>query len=201
MLEKVRDLPGENLDRAAYHADFARESDRLTGIIWKLERAQRFREPHDPSWQALMAGDWPAALRVFEDERPALRTDAQANADRGTPVRRLRIIEYPISAYVQWEMQSFRVLAEEGFELRVLKASEVDELEHSAPLPEVVVIAEQILYEVRYDADWTPIGARRINDEDAAKRAAIEISELYERGEPLLDFFHREIAPLPAPKL
>ena len=31
MLEAVRELPGETLDRSAYHADFARESERLAG--------------------------------------------------------------------------------------------------------------------------------------------------------------------------
>jgi hypothetical protein len=33
------------------------------------------------------------------------------------------------------------------------------------------------------------------------RTAAAEITELFAKGEPLLDFFRREVAPLPAPAM
>ncbi|SEG80714.1 hypothetical protein SAMN04489712_113137 [Thermomonospora echinospora] len=195
MLERLREVEGTVLDRPAYHADSAREKARLTGVIWKLERAQHFSEPHDPAWQALMDGDWDRALRIFEEERPGVRENARSYARRGTPFRRLRVVERPVSRYLRWEMHYFRILAEEGFELRVIDAARLAELEREQPVPEVVVLGEKVLYQVRYDEQWAPCGARRITDPQAVRATAAQIAALWEQGEPLIDFFHREIAP------
>lgn len=56
MLERLRDVLGEMLGHAAHHADLAGELESLRGVLWKLERSQVFREPHDTSWQAFHGG-------------------------------------------------------------------------------------------------------------------------------------------------
>jgi Family of unknown function (DUF6879) len=199
MLDQIPQIVGETLDHAAYHEDFARESDKLTGVIWKLERAQTFREPGDPSWEAFMAGDWAQALRILAAERQDIRADAQRNADRGLRIRRVRIVEHPVSPYLQWEMHALHLMAKEGFDLRVLDAVHLRDLERDGPLPEVVIIGDQVLYQVRYDARQTPCGAWAIHDPEMIRQATAEISDLHHRGEPLTEFFDRQIAPLPAP--
>ncbi|GAA2097133.1 DUF6879 family protein [Actinomadura alba] len=201
MLERIREVPGDVLDRAAYHEDFAKHSVGLSGVLWKLERAQTFREPGDSSWEAFIAGDWQRALAILDGEREAIRADAERNAQSGLEIRRLRIVESPISPYLQWEVHSLRMLAEEGFDLRTLDVSQVSDLECDEQLPEVVVIGDRVLYEVRYDAQWKPIGARRIDDVGVIGQTCEEISWLYGTGEPLLQYFDREIAPLPPPAL
>ncbi|WP_433228554.1 DUF6879 family protein [Actinomadura formosensis] len=199
MLEKIRDIPGDRLDHTAYHAHFGRETADLRGVVWKLERSQVFREPRDPSWQAFMAGDWQGALDLLEKDREATRSEAVNNAAQGLEIRRVRVVEFPITPYVQWELHALRLLADEGFGLTVLTAEQVASLETRARLPEVLVVGDLVLYEVQYEPDWTPCGARRITAPDVIHAAASEIKALYESGEPFLDFFHREIAPLPAP--
>lgn len=86
-----------------------------------------------------------------------------------------------------------------GFGVRVVRAEALSALESQGQLPEVVVIGDRVLYEVRYEPDWTPCGARRIDTPRVIAAAATEIADLYDQGEPLLDFFDRELAPLPAP--
>jgi hypothetical protein len=199
MLERIPGIPGAILDHAAYHEDFARESDKLTGVIWKLERAQTFREPGDPSWEAFMAGDWAQSLQILAGERENIRADTRRNTDRGLQIRRVRIVEHPISPYLQWEMHALHLMAQEGFDLRVLDAEHLRDLEHDGPLPEIVIIGDQVLYQVRYDAQQTPCGARAIHDHEVICQATTEISDLHCQGEPLADFFDRQIAPLPAP--
>ena len=54
MLEHIRQVPGEVLDRPTYHAHMAGETANVTGIIWKLERQQSFTEAaDDPAWHGL----------------------------------------------------------------------------------------------------------------------------------------------------
>jgi hypothetical protein len=93
-------------------------------------------------------------------------------------------------------MHALRMLAREGFGPRVLDASRVSELERVQQLPEIAVIGDRVLYQVRYDPQWTPIRARRIHDPDVIQEVRLEITGLYDTGKPLLEFFHREITPL-----
>lgn len=199
MLDRIREIPGDRLDHANYHAHLNHEMGNLRGVFWKLERSQVFREPRDPSWRAFMAGDWQGALELLEKDRAATHVEALKNAVQGLEIRRVRVVELPIAPYVQWELHALKLLADEGFGLAVLTADQVASLETRAQLPEVVVVGDEVLYEVQYEPDWTPCGARRITAPEVIRAAASEVKVLYERGEPFLDFFDREITPLSAP--
>lgn len=87
----------------------------------------------------------------------------------------------------------------EGEQVKVLPASVVSHLETSWPLPEVVILGADVMYEVLYDATGTHSGARRIDDPAVVSSCGREISEFYEMGEDLQVYFDREIAPLPPP--
>lgn len=199
MLDRITDVPGDLLDHGAYHKDFAEHAEDLQGVIWKLERSQTFREPGDTSWEAFRSGDWDRALTLLEADREAVRAEARDNERKGLRVQRVRVVEQPVTPYLQWELNALRMLAEEGFGLRIVKAARCRFLETRGRLPEIVVLGDRVLYEVRYLPDWTPCGARRIDRPDVISAAAAEIAGLYETGEPLLSFFDREIARLPAP--
>lgn len=199
MLERVYDIPGQVFNRPGYHADRRRTEKEVPGAVWKLERSQVFREPYDPSWQALIEGRWKDALALHEEDREAARSEHSRNHENDVEFRRLRIVEQPVAPYLQWEMYFFRILVQEGFMLRVLDAGRVRDLEQDRPLPELLVHGDQVLYQVRYDEHWTPCGARRIDDPDVVRPAQEEIAQLWAQGEPLLDYFERVIAPLPPP--
>lgn len=199
MLDRISKLPGAELDLAAYSDAY---DEAYTQIVFrKLERRQTFREPEVPSWEAFAVGDWERALELNELERDAVRAKVAEDDRLGVESRRLRVVEYPVTPYLQWEMQYFRLLAEEGEDLRVIDESEVRHLEADRLLPEVVILGDRVLFEVLYDADGTAYGARRIDDPKAIKEAGREVADLYARAEPLLDYFAREIAPLPPPAI
>lgn len=196
MLSQIRDMPGKALDVASYHAVRREETERLTGPIWKLERSQYFHEPDDdPSWQAFVANDWGRVLAVFESERSEARAETNNYARQGSGLRRLRIVERPVSPYLLWEMQWFKILVEEGTSIRTLDAKRVRDLERHAPLPEIVV-DEHALYHVSYDQDWKAVGARRIDDPEVIRQATAELAGLWELAEPFPTYFNREIVPL-----
>src|SRR5216683_2135557 len=111
MLDRVRQVAGLALDRKTYHSQMRVETERLTGIAWKLERSQYFTESDDdPAWQAFAAGDWHRSLTVFESERADLRAEAARYTRQCSEFRRLRIVENPVTPYVQWEMQALRII-------------------------------------------------------------------------------------------
>jgi len=199
MLDRIIDVPGPEMDLASYSDAFDEAYKQI--VFWKLERRQTFREPGIPSWEAFAAGDWDRALELNARERDTVRAKVAEDKSLEVESRRLRVVEHPVTPYLQWEMQYFRLLAEAGEDLRVIDAPSVRRLEADRLLPEIVILGHRVLFEVLYDAEGTAYGARRIEDPQVIASACREVSDLYAAAEPLLDYFTREIAPLPAPVL
>lgn len=202
MLDQIRQAPGDLLDRPSYHDRMRVETARMNGTGWKLERSQVFTEvPDDPAWAAFAAGDWFKSIEIFESERPGIQDEAAKYEKQGSEFRRLRIVERPVSAYLQWELQSLRIVDECGMPIRVVDASSIRDLEAKEPLPELVILGDRILFEVRYDKQWKACGAKLITDPGLIKAAADEIAGLWASAEPLSAYFAREIAVLSPPIL
>jgi len=195
------DAWGERLDRAAYHEDFRRRRWAAEGRdSWKLERQQHFREPGNESWQAFARGDWNEALRIFEAQRPALDRAARDAEQHRAPFYRVRVVEEPLTPYLQWELHGLRVRDEVLGGIRVLQAGHVSALEEWALLPELVVLGGHTLYRVVYAEDGTADGAVRFLDGGLAAEWAEFIGRLHGQAEELSTYFARSVAPLPPPR-
>ncbi|MFE3877905.1 DUF6879 family protein [Kitasatospora sp. NPDC059146] len=199
MFECFRDGAGEVLERTEYLDDFDRFFGGDIRLFDKIERGQTFREQGSPSWEAFDSGDWAGALRLIEAERDSVAAYFRDLAGRGLVFRRLRIVELPVTPYLQWEMNSFRLRSELGERIRVLDAREIADLERGGPLPEVVVLGNAVMYAVIYDEELKGAGARRFTDPGQIAATITEFEALYRRGEEFAEFFTREIAPLEPP--
>ncbi|TSB21436.1 DUF6879 family protein [Streptomyces benahoarensis] len=199
MFECFRDGAGEILKRPEYLADFGRFHESDIPFLAKIERGQTFKEHGSPSWDAFAAGDWAGALRLIEAKRAPLAAYFQDCARRGLSFRRLRIVEFPVTPYLQWEMNSFRLRSELGEEIRVLDAREIADLEQDGPLPEIVALGNSVMYAVIYDEELKGAGARRFLDPEQIATTVAEFESLYRKGEEFSEFFEREIAPLGPP--
>lgn len=190
------------LDRPAYHADLGRiYSEGGIGFLNKLERGQHFREHGFPSWEAFAAGDWERAL-VLADERREEYAQELAKASRsGVRHRRLRVVEFPVTPYVQWELHVLRVRVDVGDDIRILDARAITDIERTRPVPEVVVLGDEAMYEVVYDTEGNADGARRYDDRSLIRQTNAGFDALYERGEGFFAFFDREITGLAPPRV
>lgn len=197
------DLPdelGERLTREDYKRDFReRRSAIRDGESWKLERLQHFEETNDDSREALRQGDWPAVLRLFEAERDALVRRARDEIARGAVFHRIRVVEEPLTPYVQWELHWLRLSAECGHSIRVLPASAVAAVEGDALLPELNLLDSRVLYRVLYTDAGQPDGAIRFTDPSTVTNWAKYLRELYAAAEDIQAYFDRAVADLPPP--
>jgi hypothetical protein len=197
MTEALRDLVGEQLTLDEYLADFRARfwrTDASGG--WKLERRQTFREPGNPSWEAMTEGDWEQAMSLLREGREDVRKYQEKIRAHGFQFRRVRIVDTPYSQYLRWELNSLIIRHQCGDRIRTLPAEEVRDLERGHPLPEIVVLGGNAVYQVSYDHTGLPVGAVRSMNQHAVRDWIDLIRALYERGENLPDFFAREIAHL-----
>jgi hypothetical protein len=198
MSSPLADMIGELMELADYYADFERNFWRSTSF-WKLERGQTFAEPGNASWEAFGCGDWDKSLQLLEAERPALQEYHERVAAIGSVARRVRIVEFPITPYLQWELHALAIRDECGGPVRVLRATDIADLETGGLLPDVHTIGDEVMYEAVYDSNGVLEAAYRFDDRDAVHRCRDFIVGLFERAESLAEFFPREVAPLPPP--
>jgi hypothetical protein len=182
----------------AYQADVGRLWSRIDRFD-KLERIQHFRQPDDPSWRAFAAGRWRESLALTERNRPNVAAEFAEDERLGYRSYRVRVVEFPIDPYVQWEMHRFKVRVECGEHIRVVGPNEVARFERHGPVPELIFMGSLAMYEVLYDENGVLSGGRKYTDPDLVAAIRAEVQDLYDEGEDFRSFFERAIAPLPPP--
>lgn len=192
---------GERLASKAYRQDFGeREATIHDGASWKLERRQYFEEQNSPSRDALTRGDWQKAIGLLAGRRDRWLAEAEEDRGRRHTFHRVRVVDYPLTSYVQWEMHSLVQEDELGSSrVRIVTADQVADAEKTGQLPELVVLGGQVLYHVIYSDSGAPMGSIRFTDEQHINSWERYIRSLFEIGEDIASYFAREIAPLPAP--
>jgi hypothetical protein len=192
---------GELLTDDAYVRDFReRRAAIRDGDSWKLERLQHFEEEGSPSRDALRRGDWQAALRLMEGREEALRKAAEDDLRRGSPFHRVRVIEEPLTPYLQWELHALRQRALCGHRIRVVDAGELAAAETDGLLPELTILDERTLYRVLYNEAGAAEGAMRFTDPDVVRPWVAFIRDAYTAGEEITSYFDRAVAHLPPPQ-
>ncbi|MEN3360414.1 MAG: hypothetical protein V7637_4396 [Mycobacteriales bacterium] len=201
MRDLLNSSPGERLSVPSYRNDFR---TRFWAIaqddFWKLERRQTFAEPGDESWEAFAAGDWNAALRLIDKQRDTFDAEARRMTEAGIKSFRVRVVEFPISSYLQWELRLLRLMNQISDNIRIIGPDVVRSDETRHVLPEVVTLGDDVTYEVRYDVSGTLSGAIRHVDRELTGACRTIIRRLYEHGEDLEAFFNREVARLRPPQ-
>jgi hypothetical protein len=190
---------GERLDRPTYHADLGRIYTSGIGFLNKLERGQHFAERGFASWEAFAEGDWDSAVSLANEGREEYAEELRRARHLGVSHRRLRVVEFPVTPYVQWELYVLRVRVDLGDDIKVIDARGITDVEKNHPVPEVVVLGDAVMYEVVYDDDGNADGANRCTDRALIQETNSGFDALYERGEDFHAFFEREIAPLTPP--
>ncbi|MFI7026821.1 DUF6879 family protein [Micromonospora sp. NPDC049900] len=202
MRELLGGDPGELLDLDDYWADFDQRFWK-TGPpgFWKLERQQSFKEPHDESWQAFTQGRWEESLRILNARRPEFEDYYRRITGSEFATRRVRVVQEPLTPYLQWELHVLRLRHEYGGLTRVIDSARATDVETDGPLPEIYTLGTDVMYEAVYDADGVLEAARRWRNPAIVTRCQQLIESLYHDGEPLDDYFTRAVAPLEPPRL
>ncbi|MEV6818470.1 DUF6879 family protein [Nocardiopsis dassonvillei] len=195
MLDLLTGVRGESLSLDAYGEDFERRFATLRDApVWKLERRQTFHQPESASWMRYRAGQAEEALRMLELDRPGLVELFSGLQSRGSQVLRVRVVDFPLTPYLRWELHSLHIRAQCGEHIRVIGPQTIAHLEEEEEVPEVLTLGDQVTYRIRYDADGVLAGSVRHTDPALTVRCSEQIAALYRDAEPLETFFPREVA-------
>ncbi len=195
MLELVRRSSGRVLDPdEVFRADWARCWPPI-GTFYKLERLQYFDERGFPSWDAFARGQWEEALAELEKDRPNVVAEHAEDRVSNVTSYRVRVVELPVSPYVQWELYALMIRAECGEKIRVVGAEAVAHYEADGILPELIFLGTEVMYETTFG----PKLRRKFTDPELLAGCLADVRVLFDEGEDLRTFFEREVRPLRPP--
>jgi hypothetical protein len=205
LLDQARSTRTTRLDADAYGADFTERFWRIDGEgFWKLESRQSYRETGFPSWEAFRAGDWDGALDLVAELRPEFEQYYGKISASGFGLHRVRVTDEPVTPYVQWEMHILRLREQCGEDVAVLPSDHATALASRTgadPLPDLVVLGAEAVYEVHCTEDGAPDGATLFTDPEVVGSIRAFIQRLHASGEQLATWFPRQIAGLGAPRV
>ena len=98
----------------SFFGRFENAWDSASRSVRKIETRQEYREPGNPSWEKLAAGDLAEALRLVPESR---EVDAPLYEDlerRGVTFTRCRPVTLPLTPYLRWEIASYDFNAARG---------------------------------------------------------------------------------------
>ncbi|WP_016906873.1 DUF6879 family protein [Streptomyces xiaopingdaonensis] len=198
------DAAGTELPLDEYREDFrARQWNIPHEDSWKLECGQHFTEPGFPSWDAFARGAWEKSLTLLEEERDFLAEFGARARREHIGLYRVRVVDEPLTPYLQWELHLLRLRAEYGERIRVLSTARSESARRLAPEEakgqELLTLGAHTLYRIRYDPSGRLAGAARFSDTSLVAQAAERMSRLYDEGEDVARYFQRSVAPLPPP--
>ena len=136
-------------------------------------------------------------MSLLENRRSDLENYHKEVDEAGSLTRRVRIVELPLTPYLQWELNLLKIRDETGGPIRVLDISQVLDLEDKGPLPEIYTMDNDVMYEAVYDSNGALEHALKYTDDALVRRCHDFIVALYQRSEPLSSYFEREVAYLP----
>ncbi|ANZ39033.1 hypothetical protein BBK82_26135 [Lentzea guizhouensis] len=167
--------------------------------FWKLERLQHFEEPGDESWVAFSEGDWDRSLALLDERRSALRAHYAKISNAQFETWRIRIVESPLTDYMQWELHLLHLRDQLGGHTRILPAHEIAQFEQEGLLPELITLGDDVMYEILYDENGLQEGGVLYVDTSLVTRCRELIKSLYQKGEPISTYFARDVEPLGPP--
>ncbi|MCB5908180.1 DUF6879 family protein [Streptomyces pinistramenti] len=191
---------GERMALDTYYADFEKHFWNCADLgFWKLERQQTFKEPGYDSWEAFARGEWGESMRLLEVGRADMAEYHRKIDRHGFKARRIRVVDEPLSDYMQWELHALRIRDQCGGTVHVIGADQVAQFEDDGPLPEIYTLGSHVMYQAVYDEQGILESVRKFVDPHLIPQCQKFLRSLYNTGEPLEDWFDEHVAPLSPP--
>lgn len=185
-----------HLDEKEYLEDFSKFFDNLKQTFRKIEFGQTFAEPGNPSWEAFDRGDWDQALALMGQRSDEGKQYFEGLAKKEKQALRVRIVEEPFSDYLIWELNVLRYNEQLGEVVRVVSMNDARRLVAPDFLADFVTLDDAVAYRVLYGANGRNVGAERSTNRSSILSVCNAFDCLFDKGEPLGEFFAREIATL-----
>jgi hypothetical protein len=181
-------FPPADATRLSLEAFYARADvlwSSLAERVVKVERRQSYQEPGNPSYEALLAGDWERAVALAAHTHDEDKQTYAELREKGVEFLRLRVVDPPLTDYLRWELEHYKVTSSLGEDVRVVRLSDVAELDARVGLSDFLLFDHTAAMIHDYGTDGLLRGGWLTNSSVPVREISEIVTALTARAMPL----------------
>jgi hypothetical protein len=158
-----------------FFSKFSTAFDLSRSQILKIETRQFYVEKENVSYNAMVRGDWALSMEMLHQSR---QEDADLYEDlnkKGVDFIRCRPVQFPISAYIKWEVEVYRINSSFGERIFCSNVVAVDWLFEKYIKHDFMVFDSRVALIHNYDESGEIQGGWIIHDHDKI----VELQKLF----------------------
>ncbi|NND64426.1 MAG: hypothetical protein HKM24_00540, partial [Gammaproteobacteria bacterium] len=148
--------------------------------------------PDNASWQAFVDGDILKSVNLIDESfyEPE-KARREAAIERGVYAMRVRVVQFPITAYLRWEFETYFAMLRLGEEIRVIEQRDIEDIEEQGRLSDVWLFDSNFALVPKYSSDGELTGGWQIVEAAALREIFTLSDQLIDRSEPFQSFYAR----------
>lgn len=152
--------------------------------VFKLETRQSYREPGNPSYDELEKGNFVKAVELIEESKKEDIKLYLSLKDRNVKFYRCRPISFPISDYLQWELECYKFNSLHGENIFISKTNEIYQ---NYALHDFMVFDDTLAFVHDYNHQGEIIGGWKSTNRNIIDNLSILFLCIKEKSESFLE--------------
>ena len=155
------------MNRSEFTAEFDRRFAMVRSQFFKLERRQSYDVTSDPYFRLWREGKKTQAIATWQRSADFIAEQAelvQPALARGVRLIRVRVYDEPLTEYLKYEFETYRVSARLGQEIRCVKAADVRAAFALTDVADFVMFDDDFAIIDHHDAKGVAHGGYAIKD-------------------------------------
>ncbi|SDG65049.1 hypothetical protein SAMN05421505_106124 [Sinosporangium album] len=189
------DVIERTLTRSEWRLEFQIAQSSTRHAIRKLESRQNYLEPGNPSWEAWIAGYEKRAQALAEANRAEQAGVLRPLEDRGVSFIRVHVLEYPLTPYIRFELDHYRISSELGEQIFLVDRSDIEDIESQESLQDFILFDESRALVEKFSSEGLLLGGALVRDRDYLAWMADLHDSLRKRG-TTYEAFRERLTPL-----
>lgn len=164
----------------------------LKDSFLKLERLQSYQEPSNTSYCAYRDGDKSRAQELLWENVAAEAGDFTKFARDNVQQVRVRLVELPLSDYLKWEFDVYRLVAQFGQRILVTDITNDSKTSLLSRASDCIIFDRKVALRNHYDEQGVMRGAWLTEDPQIVSQYLQTFQEARQRSVPLAVFQHEQ---------
>ena len=147
-----------------FFSGFGAAYDAVRGQILKYEGRQEYNEPGNVSFDAFAKGDIDRAVALIRESKKDDEPIYQKLAEQRVEIVRLRSVKKPLSKYLIWEIENYKISEELGERIFFFNHDQLSEFLAANVHHDFMIFDARFAYMHDYGEDGTLKGGWRFDD-------------------------------------
>jgi hypothetical protein len=145
-------------------ASFGAAYDSVRGQLLKYEGQQEYQEINNPSYDAFLRGDMPAAIALIRTSKKGDGPFYKKLATDKVDIVRVRSVKVPRSRYLDWEIENYKVSEEYGERIYFFNYEQLRDLLETNVRHDFMIFDSRLAFIHNYDDHNVLRGGWRLQD-------------------------------------